>query len=96
MWEFGINWNSNDFTTDFAEFFSLVIEGNDLSGAYESKVERVEEENNVFAVIGLDVNVDKVVLEPCGGIEVWGWFSDERHILTKLWLKSAWSILLIT
>jgi hypothetical protein len=82
MWEFGINRNSDDFTTDFAEFFSLIIEGNDLSGAYESKVERIEEKNNVFAVIGLDVNVDKVILEPCRGIEVWGGFSDERHILT--------------
>jgi len=72
MREFGINWDSDDFTTDFAEFFGLVIEGNDLSGAYESKVEGVEEENNVFAMIGLDVNIDEVVLEPSRSIEVWG------------------------
>ena len=82
MWEFGINWDSDDFTIDFAEFFSLVIEGNDLSGAYESKIKRVEEENNVFSLIGLDVNVDKVVFEPCRSIEVWGWLSNQRHILT--------------
>ena len=87
MWEFGVNWDSNNFTSDFMEFFSLVIEGNYFGWTDKGEVKRVEEKNDVFAVIGLDVNVDEVVLEPCGGIEVRSWFSDERHILTLIWLK---------
>lgn len=53
MRELGVNGDGDQFAADFPEFLGLVVEGDDLGGADEGEVKRVEEEHNVFAVVGL-------------------------------------------
>lgn len=77
MGELGVNRDSDDLTSDFSEFLSLIVEGNDLSGADKGEVKRIEEQNYVFTVIGSDIDVNEVSVEPGRGNESWGRFSDQ-------------------
>ena len=61
MGELGVYGNGDNFASDFSEFLGLVIEGDDFSGADEGEVKGVEE----------------LSVEPGGGNESWGRFSDE-------------------
>jgi len=67
----------NYLTSDFFEFLSLVIEGNDFGWADECEIKGIEEEDNVFALVGADVYVGEVVVVPGLGYEVGSWFSDQ-------------------
>ena len=80
MTEFGVNGAGKDFTSDFFEFFSLVIEGNDFGGADKGEVKGVEEEKDVLALVGADVDFLEVAVVPSIGNEVGSGFSDEGHI----------------
>jgi hypothetical protein len=51
MRKFGIDRNSNELTSNISEFLSFIVEGNDFSWADKSKIERIEEENDVFTFI---------------------------------------------
>lgn len=77
MGELGVYGNGDNFASDFSEFLGLVVEGDDFSGADEGEVKWVEEQDNVFTVVGSDVDIDEVSVEPGGGNESWGRFSDE-------------------
>jgi hypothetical protein len=63
-----VSWTSNDFTTNLFELFDTRTERDDLSGADKSKVLRIEEKDDIFAlVIGqIDVNVRYVIALPDG------------------------------
>lgn len=80
MWEFGVNGDGDEFASDFPELVGLGIEGDDFGGADEGKVEGVEEQDDILAMVGLDVNVNEVISEPWDGFEGRGGFPDEWHI----------------
>ncbi len=77
MGELGVNGNSDNFASDFSELLGLIVEGNDLSGADEGEVKWVEEQDYVFTMVGSDVDVNEVSVEPGRGDESWGRFSDQ-------------------
>lgn len=77
MGELGVNRDGDDFASDFSEFLGLIVEGDDLSGADEGEVEGVEEQDHVFTVIGSDIDINEVSIEPGGCDEGRGRFSDE-------------------
>lgn len=75
--EFGVDGDGDEFAADLPELVGLGIEGDDFGGADEGEVEGVEEEDHILSVVGLDVNVDKVISEPGDSLESRGGFSDE-------------------
>ena len=77
MGELGVNRDSDDFASDFSEFLGLIVEGDDLSGTDEGEVEGVEEQDYVFTVVGSDIDVNEVSVEPGRSDESWGRFSDQ-------------------
>lgn len=42
---------SNHFASNFPEFFNTVREGDNFSGADKGEIQRVEEENDIFALV---------------------------------------------
>ena len=77
MGELRVNGTSQHFASAFPELLSLVVEGNDFSGANEGEVKRVEEEQNILALVSLEVDFAEVVVVPSIGNKVRSWFSDE-------------------
>lgn len=79
MW---VNRDGNEFAIKFSELFGLVIEGDDFSGADEGEIKRVEEEDNVFAIVFVlgEGEIDKLAVEPSGGLESGCGLPDEWHI----------------
>lgn len=45
----GVCGSSEDLTADLAELTHAITEGDDLSGAHEGKVQRIEEQNHVLS-----------------------------------------------
>ena len=80
MWEFRVDWDSQNFASDFFELFGLVAEGDDFGWADESEVEWVEEEDDIFSLVVWDADIDEISVVPGWGLELRGWFSDQRHI----------------
>lgn len=74
MGELGVNRDSDEFTSDFSKLLSLVVEGDDLSGADEGEIKRIEEKDYVLAMVGLDVDIDEVTIVP-------GWCNEARSLL---------------
>ena len=75
--ELGVDGDGDEFAANFSELLGLVVEGDDLGGAHEGEVEGVEEEHNILAMIGLEVNVHKVSVVPGRGNESGGRLSDQ-------------------
>ena len=80
MWEFRVDWAGQYFTANFSELFSFVAECDDFGWAYESEVQRIEEQNDVFTFIVLNADITEVSVVPGGGFELRGAFSDQWHI----------------
>ena len=64
MWEFGVNWTSQNFTSKVSELFSSIAESNDFCWTYESKIKWIEEKNNVFSFEVSDADVDELSVGP--------------------------------
>ena len=77
MRKFRIDRNSNELTSDISKLFSFIVEGDDFSWADKSKIERIEEKNDVFTFIRAYIEFSELAIEPCGGYENRGWLTDQ-------------------
>ena len=73
----GVNRAGQDLASDFSEFLGLVIEGYDFGGADEGEVKGIEEEEDIFALVGAEVDLGEVAVVPGVGNELRGGFSDK-------------------
>ena len=80
MWEFWIDWTCQNFTANFFELFSFIAEGNDLGWADEGEIKWIEEKDDIFAFVVVDIDFTEISVEPSWSFEVWGMFSDQWHI----------------
>lgn len=58
--------------TELSELLDPVIEGQDLCGTHECKVEGVEEEHEIFPLVVAQLDLCEVPVEDGGAGEVWG------------------------
>ena len=75
--ELGVDGAGEQFAADFLELLGLVVEGDDFSGADEGEVEGVEEEADVLAPVGAEINLDEVAVVPGIGDKDGSGLSDE-------------------
>ncbi len=61
--ELGVNGDTEDLSVDGLELSIAVAEGGDLSGAHKSEIKRVEEENNILALLEFKKNMLEIDLE---------------------------------
>ena len=76
MGEDGVNGSTNDFGVDLSEFSSLGTELDDFGWANEGEVKWVEEQNNPFAGVVGQFDVNELLLVVSFAFEVWSWLSD--------------------
>ena len=77
--EVAVSGASNDGAVEVLELLGAVIEGDDLGGADEGEVQRVEEEDNVLALVVVQRDLLELSLDNSSSCELGG---------SHLWLKS--------
>lgn len=65
-------------SVDGLELFGALREGDDLGGADEGEVERVEEQHDVLALVVGQRHVDELSVNDGLGLELRGWLANER------------------
>lgn len=64
MGELRVDRAGDNLASDFSELFSLVAEGDDLSRAYESEIQGVEEQHDVLSFVVGQPSLGEISLEP--------------------------------
>lgn len=84
MRELRVDGDSENLGVEVLELFISVREGCNLSWAHKSKVQWVEEEDDVLSLVLVEGNIDELLVIHSSGAEIWSGISHKRSLHVEL------------
>jgi len=78
MSELGIYGDAHDFGVDGAEFIGPIAESDDFRGTNEGEIQRIEEENEIFSLVHIEIEILEFSVDDCRALPVRRRFGNER------------------
>jgi len=78
MSELGIYGDAHDFGVDGAELIGPIAESDDFRGTNEGEIQRIEEENEIFSLVHIEIEILEFSVDDCRAFPVRRRFGNER------------------